>query len=218
MRISDWSSDVCSSDLHLRDAAALLAADNPALEVHAVCADFTKPFRVPRPQNVPCARRIGVFPGSTRGNFTHRQARDFLAGAASRLRPGGGMLIGIDLKKDEDILHAAYNDAAGVTAAFNKNLLSRINTELGGDFDLAAFRHDAFWNAEEGRIEMHLVSEVDQAVRIGGQRFAFRAGESIHTENRSEEHTSELQSLMRIAYAVFCLKKKNNQLHRQTYA
>src|SRR3546814_6633211 len=81
MRISDWSSDVCSSDLHLRDAAALLAADNPALEVHAVCADFTKPFRVPRPQNVPWARRIGFFPGSTLGNFTHRQARDFLAGA-----------------------------------------------------------------------------------------------------------------------------------------
>lgn len=184
---------------HLRDAAALLAADNPALEVHAVCADFTKPFRVPRPQNMPWARRIGFFPGSTLGNFTHGQARDFLANAASQLSPGGGMLIGIDLKKDEGTLRAAYNDAAGITAAFNKNILSRINAELGGDFDLAAFRHDAFWNAEEGRIEMHLVSETDQTVRIDGQRFAFRAGESIHTENSYKYSIAEFQALARDA-------------------
>src|SRR3546814_20161330 len=145
MRISDWSSDVCSSDLHLRDAAALLAADNPALEVHAVCADFTKPFRVPRPQNVPWARRIGFFPGSTLGNFTHRQARAFLAGATSWLRPGGGMLIGIDLKKDEAILHAAYNDAAGVTADFTNNHPSPLQTSLGRHFALADFRPTAHY-------------------------------------------------------------------------
>lgn len=178
---------------HLHAEAQRLALDYPALEVAAVVADITRPFPLPAPRRLPGAL-LGLFMGSSIGNFAPEEARAFLTGAARLLR-GGQLLIGVDLKKDGDVLHAAYNDAAGVTADFNLNLLDRINRELGGDFDREAFAHRAFYNARLGRIEMHLVSLSDQAVRIGGQRFVFANGETIHTENSYKYTIVEFQAL-----------------------
>ncbi len=150
----------------------------PVLPVHA---DFTRPLTLPL--EVPSgARRVVYFPGSTIGNFTPAEARDFLGRARALCGPGGGMLIGVDLKKDRATLEAAYDDARGVTRAFNLNLLWRINRELGGDFRLDRFRHHAFYNDAAGRIEMHLVSTGRQTVRIGPTRIAFAPQESIRTE------------------------------------
>ncbi len=182
---------------HLRRASEALAADYPAIEVHALCADFTRPFELP--PGIPGVRRIGFFPGSTLGNFAPKEAERFLSGAARLAGPGGGMLIGIDLKKDTAILDAAYNDAAGVTAEFNLNLLARINRELGADFDLSAFAHRAFYNAAEGRVEMHLVSRRDQKVRLAGTTIDFHAGETIHTENSYKYDIDEFQAMARRA-------------------
>lgn len=184
---------------HLLQAARTLAADYPDIDVHAVCADFTKPFSVRPPLDRPDARRVGFFPGSTLGNFKREDARRFLARAAEFLKPGGAMVIGIDLKKDEAILDAAYNDAKGVTAAFNLNLLRRINRELGGDFDLAKFRHGAHYDAAQGRVEMHLYSVTDQSVRVDGREFRFTEGESIHTENSHKYGVDEFRRIARQA-------------------
>jgi dimethylhistidine N-methyltransferase len=141
-----------------------------------VAADFSRSLDLPAAKGP----RTAYFPGSTIGNLTPEEAHGFLArGRAHASR----MLIGTDLKKDANLLHAAYNDARGVTAAFNLNLLARINRELGADFDLRRFSHYAFYNAPQGRIEMHLVSLRKQKIRIGPHRFAFERGESIHTEN-----------------------------------
>jgi L-histidine N-alpha-methyltransferase len=165
---------------HLRAAAAALADDYPTLDVTPVVADFTQEFDLP---DVPAARRVAYFPGSTIGNFDPPDADALLHRVARLVGPGGGLLLGIDLRKDVAVLERAYNDRAGVTAAFNRNLLVRINREFGADFDPGAFRHIAFYNAERSRIEMHLVSAVEQRVQIGETAFDFRAGESIHTEN-----------------------------------
>jgi len=166
---------------HLLASAKELAEAYPDLRVLPVCADYTRPFEIP---TIPGERaRVGFFPGSTIGNFTHEEAVRFLRAAAIDLGTDNGLLIGVDMPKDAGILHAAYNDTAGVTAAFNKNILRRINDELGGDFDLDAFEHDARWVAEASRIEMHLVSRNRQRVHVGGRSFGFAAGESIHTEN-----------------------------------
>lgn len=165
---------------HLNANAQILAAEHPGLTVAPVVADFTAPFDLP---DLPAgARRVGFFPGSSIGNFTPAEARTFLQRAA-RMLSGGGLLIGVDLVKDPAILHAAYNDAAGVTAAFNLNLLHRINAELGSDADPDGFAHYAFYQPQLQRIEMHLVSRRAQAVRVEGVRYDFAAGESIHTEN-----------------------------------
>ncbi len=184
---------------HLVRTAAALAADLPHLAVHAVCADYTKPFRVPAVEGVANPKRVVFFPGSTLGNFTPDQAVGFLAMAAGVAGSGGAMLIGIDLKKDETILDAAYNDAQGVTAAFNLNLLVRVNRELGGTFALDGFRHHAFYDAAQGRIEMHLVSLKDQVVRVAGTEFRFREGETIHTENSYKYSIPEFQDMARAA-------------------
>lgn len=184
---------------HLLNAASLLAVDYPNIEVHALCADFTKPFDVPAPTRFPGARRVGYFPGSTLGNFSHAEAVEFLAGAAGSLGSGGGMLIGIDLKKDEAILHAAYNDSQGITAAFNLNLLERINRELDGDFDVGRFEHRAIYDAVNGRIEMHLVSLSDQTIRVGGHRFQFEKGEYIHTESSHKYSVGDFRRLAKSA-------------------
>ncbi len=168
------------SGAHLQRAAARLRRDHPGLPVRPVAGDFTKGITLP-----PADRgRPGVvfFPGSTIGNFEKEAARALLAGFAAI--PGvAALVIGVDLVKDPDRLVRAYDDREGVTAAFNLNLLARINRELGGDFDLAGFAHEARWNADASRIEMHLVSLHTQSVRVLGHRFNFRAGESIHTEN-----------------------------------
>jgi dimethylhistidine N-methyltransferase len=174
---------------HLRSAASALADDYPALEVMPVVADFTSPFDLP---DVPASRRVVYFPGSTIGNFDPPEADALLRHAAWLVGDGGGLLLGVDLRKDEAVLERAYNDAAGVTAAFNRNLLVRANRELGSDFDVAAFRHVAFYDRERSRIEMHLVSVAEQRVRIGAATFDFRAGESIHTENSYKYDLAEL--------------------------
>lgn len=162
-------------------AADGLAAAYPAVEVLPVCADYTRDFAVPTPVR-PVRRRVAYFPGSTIGNFEPEDARAFLRQVAALVGPGGGLLIGFDLKKEPAVLHAAYNDAAGVTAAFNLNLLVRMNRELGTDFDPARFHHYAFYNPWAGRIEMHLVSGAAQRVRVGPATVHFDRGESIHTE------------------------------------
>jgi dimethylhistidine N-methyltransferase len=166
---------------HLLMSAKDLADSYPDLRVFPVCADYTKPFGVPDIAGE--SVRTGFFPGSTIGNFTRSEAVSFLRSAASTLGHNNGLLIGVDLRKDTGILRAAYNDAAGVTAAFNLNLLERINRELDGDFDVAGFEHDARWVSGPGRIEMHLVSLHEQDVTVGGEIFHFEAGESIHTED-----------------------------------
>lgn len=173
---------------HLLNAATGLAKDYPDLSVIPVCADYTRHFELPPASAL--RPRLGFFPGSTIGNFTRIEAAAFLGRAAVVLGPGAGLLIGADLEKDEAILHAAYNDREGVTAAFNLNLLRRINRELNGDFDLAAFRHHALWNPERGCVEMHLVSLKRQMVTVAGRRFDFAEGESIHTED-SHKYTVE---------------------------
>jgi dimethylhistidine N-methyltransferase len=167
---------------HLLAAASGLARDFPRLAIAPVCADYTRPFELPALGMAP-ETTVGFFPGSTIGNFTADEARAFLAGARALLGPDSWMIIGVDLRKDEQVLTRAYDDAAGVTAAFNLNLLRRINRELGGTFDLDQFAHAARWNDGDGRIEMHLTSRRAQTVEIGHERFVFRAGETIHTEN-----------------------------------
>ncbi|HSV50575.1 MAG TPA: L-histidine N(alpha)-methyltransferase [Burkholderiaceae bacterium] len=169
------------SDDHLNASVAALVQDYPALDVRPVAADYTQRMVLP----VPAAgngQRVGFFPGSTIGNFTPEEALRFLRTAAQLLR-GGALLLGADLVKDPAQLHAAYNDAQGVTAAFNLNLLARANRELGADFDLAQFAHSAFYNAPLQRIEMHLVSRRTQTVTLCGRAFEFAQGQTLHTEN-----------------------------------
>ena len=167
---------------YLGSVANQLASDYPGLEVTAVVADYSRPFAVPAPRRQARAR-ASLFTGSTIGNFSPEEAMAFLRHTARRLSGGGALIIGADLLKDPNVLHAAYNDASGVTAAFNLNLLTRINRDLDGDFDVAAFDHYALYNPLEGRVEMHLVSRRSQRVTVAGKSFHFTPGESIHTEN-----------------------------------
>lgn len=166
---------------HLLASATDLARSFPALEVHATCADYSAPFELP--VDDPQRTRVAFFPGSSIGNFDPDDARGFLERVGGVVGTGGKLLIGVDLIKDAVVLNAAYNDEQGVTADFNLNLLRRINRELDADFDLASFRHHAFFNRDENRVEMHLISARDQRVRVGGDTFDVRAEEAIHTEN-----------------------------------
>ncbi|MGP0061565.1 MAG: L-histidine N(alpha)-methyltransferase [Beijerinckiaceae bacterium] len=172
---------------YLRSVAAKFEGDYPDLSVQPIVADFTKPLVLPA--KAEGRRRVGFFPGSTIGNLDPLEALQFLKNTAASLR-GGGLLVGVDLIKDPAVLHAAYNDAEGVTAAFNKNLLARANRELGADFDLNGFAHYAFYNPVEQRIEMYLVSLQHQSVDIAGTTIGIANGEAIHTEN-SYKYTVE---------------------------
>lgn len=165
----------------LRDAKQRLASRFPKLDVRPIVGDFSYPVALPA--DLAKRHKTGFFPGSTIGNLTPVEAGRLLRVFRAVLSPGGRLIVGVDLKKDARRLVLAYNDAAGVTAAFNLNLLVRINRELGGTFDLKAFRHDAIYNPREGRIEMHIESLKDQDVRVCGRRIHFEAGERIHTEN-----------------------------------
>ena len=165
----------------LRASSAALAAKFPGLPVLPVEADFMR--RVELPAETAGLPKLGFFPGSTIGNMIARTATDLLRSMRETLGEGALLLIGMDLVKDEDVLLAAYDDAAGVTARFNLNLLDRINRELDGDIPVGAFRHEARWNDVFARIEMHLVAGADIAFTVDGQTFAMRSGESIHTEN-----------------------------------
>ena len=180
---------------HLKRAAAALAHDFPALEVAAVCADYSAPF--PLPVLPAAGRRIAFFPGSTIGNLEPEAAVNFLKIWSRRLGPDAAMLVGVDLKKDPGVLHAAYNDARGVTAQFSGNILARANAELWANFDLPSFVHDARYNPAAGRIEIHLRCLKDQRVQLGGRSFAFDAGERIHVEHSYKYEIGEFQDLAR---------------------
>ncbi|HUK09642.1 MAG TPA: L-histidine N(alpha)-methyltransferase [Stellaceae bacterium] len=166
----------------LRRTAQGIAEDFPTLEIVAVCADYTDPFRLPPLPSAQGGQRVGFFPGSTIGNLTPSEATDFLAGCRSYLGPQSAMLVGVDLKKEPCVLNAAYNDSAGTTAEFILNLLPRMNRELGTDFAPERFEYEAFYNAEIGRVELYIRSRVDQIVAVGGTRIGFAAGERILAE------------------------------------
>lgn len=173
---------------HLQLAAEELAIAFPWLEIHAACTDFTQEMSLP--PGTPKGTHVAFFPGSSIGNFDPDAAVMFLQTMAELLGAGGYLLIGVDLKKDKKVLEAAYDDSAGITALFNLNLLSHINRELNGNFDLTKWQHKALYNELVGRIEMHLVSQQDQSVTINGSSFSFVEGETIHTEN-SYKYTSD---------------------------
>ena len=169
------------SERQLGASTALFRKIFPNVEVLPVCADYLQPVVLPSPSREP-ARNVVYFPGSTIGNFEPNETLEFLHRIANVSCRDGGLLIGVDLKKDQRVLEAAYNDSAGVTAQFNLNLLERANRELAADFDLDQWRHRAIYNSNAGRIEMHLISEIDQFVHLDDQKFHFRRGEKIITE------------------------------------
>lgn len=175
-------------------SARALGAEFPGLDIRPLAADYTQPVP-PGTFSAVTGRRLVYFPGSTIGNFDHHEAAAFLHRICRIIRPDGALLIGVDLKKPLARLLPAYNDAAGVTAAFNLNLLQRINRELDGDFDPALFRHEARYIETAGRIEMHLVCRRAHQVTIAGRRFLFAAGESIHTENSYKYTIGEFTAL-----------------------
>jgi dimethylhistidine N-methyltransferase len=179
----------------LREACTDLVRRFPWLNINAVVADFARPLKLPEFVGVPIKRKAVYFPGSTIGNFTPEEAARFLANVREIVGSGGMLVIGVDLKKDKPTLDAAYDDAQGVTAAFNLNLLARINRELGGDFQLKRFRHKAFYDEASGRIEMHLESLYDQRVHVAGRRFDFKPGETIHTEISCKYTVEEFRRL-----------------------
>lgn len=183
-----------SRDFLFAEAAELQRA-YPDLPVVAICADYTRRLDLP---DTGQSRRVGLFPGSTIGNFPRPEAMRFLS-TVRRMLDGGAFMVGVDLKKPTEVLNAAYNDAAGVTAEFNLNLLKRANHEIGADFDLAGFEHLAFYNEAEGQIEMHLRSLKPQQVTVAGRVFDFAAGETIHTEISSKYAIDEFQDLARAA-------------------
>lgn len=186
--------DICGE--MIEQEAAELRPDFPALKVLPVTADICKPFELPEAaKQAPV--RVGFFPGSTIGNFEPHEASAFLRNAANILGPNSILIVGADLIKSADALNAAYNDAQGVTAQFNLNLLTRINRELGGTFQLSMFEHHAFYNRERHRIEMHLASLKRQKVRVAGETIEFRAGETIHTENSYKYSVESLAALAR---------------------
>ncbi|WP_260843295.1 L-histidine N(alpha)-methyltransferase [Sedimenticola selenatireducens] len=166
---------------YLKQAAAEIVDEFPWLPVHAVCVDFT--HSIPIPNTAPEGNRLAFFPGSSIGNFTPNEALNFLSMVRSTIGQGGMLLIGVDTKKEPAILHAAYNDAAGVTAKFNLNLIHRIRNETGVDCDPENFEHQAFYNADLGRVEMHLISRCEQTLHLNGHRFQLHEGETLHTEN-----------------------------------
>jgi dimethylhistidine N-methyltransferase len=179
---------------HLAEAAEEIAEAYPDLPVQPLCADYTDELTLPDPPR-PAERTVVYYPGSTIGNFHPDRALPFLRRVAETAGAGGGLLIGVDLRKDVDTIRAAYNDSEGVTAAFNKNLLRRINRELGGTFDLDRFEHEGRWKEDKGCIEMHLVSTEAQRVSVDGQTIDFEAGETIRTEYSFKYTLEDFESL-----------------------
>lgn len=172
----------------LRDAAEQLSDEFPWLNIHAICADFAENWQVP--SNIPNQKRVIFYPGSTIGNMEPKDAEAFLSEIKQLIGNDGGVLIGVDMHKEQDVLHAAYNDKQGVTAQFNLNVLNSVNDILSADFNSAHFRHEAFYDSDKQRIEMHLVSTQQQAVNVRDKTFEFGEGESIHTES-SYKYTVE---------------------------
>lgn len=169
------------SKQRLIDSAVELSHAMPALEILPVCGDYLQELQLPKPLRKPDHVAV-IFPGSTIGNLEPKVAQDFLRRVCHLCGRSGGLIIGIDLQKSREVLEAAYNDSAGVTAEFNLNLLVRANRELGADFAIPLWRHQAIYNERKGRIEMHLISEADQTVHLGGRKFTFARDEKIITE------------------------------------
>ena len=185
------------SERHLQCAAQRLVKRYPWLHVQAVSCDYAQGFELP--ENLPGSSRLLFFPGSTVGNFEPAVARQFLGCLRKACGENGALLIGVDLRKDTSVLNAAYNDRAGVTAAFNLNVLNHINRLVDGNFDTDRFRHQAFFNDQHSRIEMHLESQVDHDVTLAGEVFHFAAGERIHTENSYKYTVNDFRRLSRAA-------------------
>ncbi len=179
----------------LERVAATLRDDYPNVDIHPLCADYTRPITLPRREQ--SHRRVAFFPGSTIGNFEPAAAASFLRGVRATVGPTGALILGVDRRKDRAVVEEAYNDAEGVTAAFNLNLLVRLNRELGANFDLARFRHKAFFNEDASRIEMHLESTEAQIVTVAGVPISFDAGETIWTE---ASYKYDLPRLERLAH------------------
>ncbi len=182
----------------LADAVAGLRREFPRLLVQPHAADYSQELALPSPP-LGTSRTVCYFPGSTLGNFEHGEALRFLSRAARLAGRGGGMVIGADLRKDPSILLPAYNDSAGVTAAFNRNMLRHVNEQLGADFDPAAFTHRAIWNDAESRIEMQLVPDADQTVTVGNGTFVIRAGEPLTTEFSHKWSEAALAEMFSVA-------------------
>lgn len=184
----------------LRETVHELEKEYPGLRVMPVVRDYTRPFDIP---DVPEAGRTVIyFPGSTIGNFSSTQARAFMEYLSGMLARDDGLLIGVDALKDVSVLEAAYNDSQGITAAFNKNILVRLNNELGTNFDISRFTHRAWFNSEEKRIEMHLVSDSEQKVTIRDTAIHFREGETVHTENSCKYSDEDFRSLVNGLFEV----------------
>lgn len=179
----------------LIDMTSEIASIFPEVKLYPVCADFTQEFSLEELQLVKTSKKVIFFPGSTIGNFNPKEAEGFLRNMANLVGSGGGLLIGVDMKKDFEILNRAYDDSQGVTAAFNLNLLSRLNSEIKTDFNAGGFRHRAFYNPKHGRVEMHLESLLNQSVQISGNKVSFKQGETIHTESSYKYSVDEFTEL-----------------------
>jgi dimethylhistidine N-methyltransferase len=204
------------SQQYLANVVRELRADYPALRVKPVCADYTRPFSLPEIDQ-PFEYYVVFYPGSTIGNFQPDEAQNFLEMLSEFMVPGGGLLIGVDLKKDKRILEAAYNDSAGITAAFNKNMLERLNRELNADFALEKFEHRAFYNEKKGRVEMHLASLAGQTIHIGGEAIHFNQQETIHTENSYKYSPEDFKSLVNDWFEVKNMWTDDNNLFSLQY-
>lgn len=189
------------SEEYLLKVVSNLRVEYPKISIIPVFADYTSRFELPSLDGS-YSRQVIFYPGSTIGNFRPEKARSFLSTLADITDPDAGMLIGVDLKKDRQVLETAYNDGEGITAQFNKNMLVRLNRELDANFDVDQFAHRATYNEAKGRIEMHLVSQVAQRVVIGGQEFSFERGESIHTENSYKYSLDGFENLVSDWYSV----------------
>lgn len=177
-------------------AADMLEAEFPEITIEPRIGNFLS-LDLNTPLPAVSGRRVGFFPGSTLGNLDDESIRSFFSSARAQLGPGSAFLLGVDTNQDSNSLIPAYDDAAGVTAAFNLNMLERINRQLDGDFELSSFRHEARWNADQSRIEMHLESVSAQTVTVAGRRFSFDVGETIHTENSRKFSNAQLERLVR---------------------
>lgn len=189
------------SEEYLIKVISRLRMDYPCTSIIPIFADYTNHFKLPN-LGGDYERQVIFFPGSTIGNFRPEEARSFFDNLYSLTDENSGMLVGVDMKKDKQVLEAAYNDSEGLTAEFNKNMLARLNRDFRAYFDLNNFSHRAFYNEDEGRIEMHLVSQTEQSVTIDGEQFYFEEGESIHTENSYKYTLGEFEELVSNWYTV----------------
>ncbi len=186
---------------HLFKVTTQLEKEYPDLNIHPLCADYTGPLELPEIE-ASHQKKVIFFPGSTIGNFTHAESEQFIRRMRDLLDEDGGVLIGVDLKKDRRMLEKAYDDEKGVTAAFNKNILENINRELEGNFNLQSFEHVATYNEDEGRVEMHLKSNCKQQVTVAGEQISFEKGETIHTENSHKYSLEEFRELVSHSFSV----------------